>query len=136
MIFFVVLGGGCGRVKMEPFVFLDCFSCLWQFSAQFEPNPCDEASCGRVAFSLVLKAFQLVLGFQNRILTICPFQARKWAFQTPKTLHCKGKIANIEAKNAINIGKKRQNDQWFHFPACNIRKANDERHLAPEVPKS
>ena len=26
---------------------------LWQFSAQFEASPCDEPSCGLVAFSLV-----------------------------------------------------------------------------------
>ena len=37
--------------------------------------------------------------------TICPFRARIWPSQAPKTLRFKGKMANFEAKNTINQGK-------------------------------
>ena len=48
----------------------------------------------------------MVLGSWNPELTICPFRARKWPFQAPKTLRFKGKMANFEAKNTIKQGKK------------------------------
>ena len=58
-----------------------------------------------VTFSLVLKAFQVGLGSWNPEFTICPFRARIWPFQAPKTLRFKGKMANIEAKKTIKQGK-------------------------------
>ena len=78
---------------------------LWYFLAQFGGNLCSEASCGVVTFSLVLKAFQVVLGSWHPEFTICPFRARIWPFQTPKTLRFKGKMANFETKNTIKLGK-------------------------------
>ena len=76
-----------GRVKIEPFVLFMFF--LWQVFAQFEANPFDQATCGLVAFSLVLQEFQLGLGSRNPEFTICPFQTGKRSFQTPKTLRSK-----------------------------------------------
>ena len=55
-----------------------------------------------MTFSVVLKAFQVVLGSWNPELTICPFRARMWPFQAPKTLRFKGKC---ETKNTIKQGK-------------------------------
>ena len=40
-----------------------------------------------------------LLGSWNPDCTICPFRARKWPFQAPKTLRFKGKMANSEATN-------------------------------------
>ena len=88
------------------------------FLAQFEANPCGEANCGVVTFSLVLKAFQVVLGSWNPEVTICPFRARKWVFQAPKTLRFKGKMANLEAKNTVKQGKNAKRDKWYPFHAC------------------
>ena len=71
-----------------------------------------------MTFSLVLWAFQVVLGSWNAKSTICPFRARKWPFQAHKTLRFKGKMANFEAKNAVKQGKKRQKDKWYPIRAC------------------
>ena len=92
-----------------PLVFF--FSVLLHFLAQFWANPCSEASCGVVTFSLVLKAFQVVLGSWNPEFTTCPFRTRIWPFQAPKTL------ASFEAKNTTKQGKKRQKDKWYPFHA-------------------
>ena len=81
-------------------------------------NPCSEASCGVVTFSHVLKAFQVALGSWSPEFTICPFRARIWPFQAPKTQRFKGKMANFETKNTIQQGKKRQKDKWYPFHAC------------------
>ena len=44
------------------------------------------------------------------------FSNPKMAFsKLPKTLHFKGKMSNVDAKNTINLRKKRQTDKWFHF---------------------
>ena len=94
---------------------------LWHVFAQFGGNPCSEASCGVVTFSLVLKAFQVVLGSCTPEVTICPFRARIWPFRAPKPLRFKGKMANFEAKNAMKNrgpGKKRQKDKGYRFHAC------------------
>ena len=73
-----------------------------KFYSTFYPNlggnPCSEASCGVATFALVLKAFQVLLGSWNPKSTSCPFRARIWPFQAPKTLRFKGKMANFEAK--------------------------------------
>ena len=97
-------------------------SSFWRFFpsfiALFGPiggNPCSEASCGVVTFSLVLKAFQVVLGFWNPEFTICPFRARIWPFQAPKTLHFKGKMANVAAKSTIKQGKNAKGTNGTHF---------------------
>ena len=58
------------------------------------------------------------MGSWNPKSTICPFRARKWPFQAPKTLRFKGRIANFETKNTIKQGKKRQKDKWYPFHAC------------------
>ena len=92
---------------------------LLHFLAQFGGNPCSEASCGVVTFSLVLKAFQVVWGSWKLEpeFAIGPFRARIWPFQAPKTLRFKGKMANLEAKNTTKQGKKRQKDKWYQFHA-------------------
>ena len=56
---------------------------------------------------LVFKTFQVVLGSWNPEFTIYPFRARVWPFQAPKTLRCKGKMDNFEAKNTIKQEKKK-----------------------------
>ena len=57
---------------MEPLVLLASFPLFYSnFLAQFEANPCSEASCGLVMFALVLSAFQVVLGPWNPGFTIC-----------------------------------------------------------------
>ena len=48
----------------------------------------------------------MVLGFWNPEFTVCPFRARKWPFQAPKTQRFKVKMANFEAKKTIKEGKK------------------------------
>ena len=48
----------------------------------------------------------MVLGSWSPKTTICPFRARKWPCQAPKTLRFKGKMANFEATNAVKQGKK------------------------------
>ena len=57
------------------------------------------------------------MGSWNPEFTICPFRARKWPFQAPKTLRSKGKMANFEAKNTVKHRKKRQKDKWYPFHA-------------------
>ena len=59
----------------------------------------------------------MVLGSWNRKSTICPFRARKWPFQAPKTLRFKGKMANFEATNTAKQGKQRQKGKWYPFHA-------------------
>ena len=54
----------------------------------------------------------MVLGSWNPESTICPFRARKWPFQAPKTLHFKGTMANFEAKNTV------KQEKWYPFHAC------------------
>ena len=49
----------------------------------------------------------MVLGSWNPESTICPFRARKWPSQAPKTLRFKGKMANFEAKKYCKTGKKK-----------------------------
>ena len=61
-----------------------------------------------MTFSLVQKAFQVVLGSWNPKSTICPFRARNWLFQAPKTLRFKGEMANFAATNTVKQGKKSQ----------------------------
>ena len=115
----------CGHAKWVPLVFR-VFSAvflwfsrwvpfvLWRFFPSFiaifgpiwGQSMCGETSCGVVTFSLVLKAFQVVLGSWSPEFTICPFQARKWPFQAPQTLRFKGKMANFEAKKHYKTGKK------------------------------
>ena len=94
-----------------------CFFCpvLWHFLAQLGGNPCSEASCGVVTFSLVVKASQVVLGSWNPEFTICPFRARTWPFQAPKALRFKGKMANCEATNTIKQGKNAKRTNGTHF---------------------
>ena len=60
----------------------------------------------------------MVLGSWNPKSTICPFRARKWPFQAPKTLRFKGKMVNFEAKHIVKQGEKRQKDKWYPFHAC------------------
>ena len=60
----------------------------------------------------------MVLGSWNPKSTICPFRARIWPFQAPKTLRFKGKMANLEATITIKQGKKHQKDKWYPFHAC------------------
>ena len=69
---------------------------LLHFLAQFGGNPCSEASCGVVTLSLVLKAFQVVLGGTPN----SPFVlfGPVWPFQAPKTLRFKGEMAKLEAE--------------------------------------
>ena len=109
-------GGGCGRAEMGticPFgVFPQFYSTFWP---NFGGNPCSEASCGVVTFSLVLKAFQVVLGSWNPEFTIYPSRARKWPFQAPKTLRFKGKMANFEAKNTLKQGRNAKRTNGTHF---------------------
>ena len=85
------------------------------FLSRFGGNPCSKASCGVVTFSLVLLAFQVVLGSWNPESTICPFQARLWPLQAPKTLRSKGKMANFEAKNTVKHGKNAKRTNGTHF---------------------
>ena len=59
-------------------------------------------------------AFQVVWGLWNPESTICPFQARKWLFQTT----FEGKMANFVEKKLLNREKKRQKDKWYPFHAC------------------
>ena len=98
-------GGGVGarnRYHLSFWRFFPSFIALW---AQLGGNPCSEASCGVVTFSLVLKAFQVVLGSRNPEFTICPFRARIWPFQAPKT----------QAKNTIKQGKDAKKTNGTHF---------------------
>ena len=44
----------CGCVKMGPLVLLALFPVQKSCLVEFEANPCDEADCGLVGFSLVL----------------------------------------------------------------------------------
>ena len=60
----------------------------------------------------------MVLGSWNPKSTICPFQARKWPSQAPKTLRFKGTMANFEVTNIVKQGKNRQKDKWYTFHAC------------------
>ena len=85
------------------------------FLAQFGGNPCSEASCGVVTLSLVLKAFQVALGSWNPKFTICPFRARVWPFQAPKTLRFKGKMGNFEAKNTVKQAQNAKRTNGTHF---------------------
>ena len=48
----------------------------------------------------------MVLRPWNPESTICPFRARKWPFQAPKTLRSNGRMANFEAKNTLKLGGK------------------------------
>ena len=92
-------GGGCGREICTICPFCVFAPILWHFLAQFGGNPCSEASCGVVTFSLVLQAFQVVFGSWNPEFTILSFSGPKMAFfLAPKTLRFKGKMANFEAK--------------------------------------
>ena len=68
-----------------------------------------------MTLSLVLKAFQVVLGSWNPEFTICPFRARIWPFQAPKTLRFKGRMANFEAKNTIKQEKNAKRTNGTHF---------------------
>ena len=68
-----------------------------------------------IGFFLARPSFQVVLGSWNPEFTICPFRARIWPFQAPKTLRFKGRMDNFEAKNTI---KQRKNDKWYPFHAC------------------
>ena len=96
-----------GRANWVPFVLLAFFPLFYSnFWPNLGSNPCSDASCGVVTFSLVLKAFQVVLGSGNPKSTICPFRARKWPFQAPKTLRFKGKMSNFQAKKYCKTGGK------------------------------
>ena len=64
---------------------------------------------------LFFKAFQVVLGSWNPEFTICPFRARIWPFQAPKTLRFQGKMAIFEAKNTIKQGKNAKRTNGTHF---------------------
>ena len=57
----------------------------------------------------------MVLGSWNPEFIFCPFRARIWPFQAPKTLRFKGKMANFEAKNAIKQGKNAKRTNGAHF---------------------
>ena len=83
----------------------------------------------------------MVLGSRNPEFSICPFRARIWPFQAPKTLRFKGKMANFEAKNTVKQGKKRQKDKWYPFHACTGEgsqgargwgRGASKRHLGPD----
>ena len=76
------------------------------FGAQLGGNPCSDASCGVVTFSVGVWHFRWFWGGWNPKSTICPFRARRWPFQAPKTLRFLGKMANFEAKNTIKQGKR------------------------------
>ena len=80
-------------------------------------NPCSEASCGLVTFSLVLKTFQVVFGVLEPRIHHLSFSGPT-PFRAPKTLRFKGKMANFEAKNTIKQWKKHQKDKWYPFHAC------------------
>ena len=54
------------------------------------------------------------LGSWNPEFTICPFRARIWPFQAPKTLCFKGEMANFEAKNTIRQGKNAKRTNGTH----------------------
>ena len=57
----------------------------------------------------------MVFGSWNPKSTICPFRARKWLFQAPKTLHFKGKMANFEAQKTVKQGKNAKRTNGTHF---------------------
>ena len=99
-------GGGCGRAKWVPFVLLAFFPSFIALFGRIEGNPCSEASCGVDTCSLVLKAFQVVLGSPEYGLLKLP-------------QHCvlKGKWRVLKRKN-YKIGEKRQMDKWYPFHAC------------------
>ena len=48
---------------------------------------------------------------------LCPFRARIWPFQAPKTLRFKGTMANFR-KYYKTGEKKRQKDKWYPLHAC------------------
>ena len=57
----------------ENFLVLQACVLFGSLSDQLGGNPCSEASCGVVTFSLVIKAFQVVLGSWNPEFTIVLF---------------------------------------------------------------
>ena len=86
-------GGGCGPVRMEPFVLLVFFPPVL---VKFEANPCDGPNGDLVVSSLVLWAFGLFWALGTQI--------HRLSFSTPT--------------NTIKSEKKRQNDKWLYFHAC------------------
>ena len=63
---------------------------------------------------------------------MCPFRARIWPFQAPKTLHFRGKMANFEAENTIKQGKNAKRTNGTHVTRVHPsppNQQNDGFHL-------
>ena len=71
----------------------------------------------------------MVLRSWNPEFTICPFQARIWPCQAPKTLRFKGEMANFEAENTIKQEKKHKRTNGTHFTPV-----HPPPSLAPRTP--
>ena len=113
--FHVCTGGGWAR-EIGTIVLLAFFSP--SFIAFFGPcggNPCSEASCGVVTFSLVLKAFQVVLGLGTPNSPFVLFRSEYGLFKLPKHYVLKGRWPILKRKMLYNRGKNAKRTNGTHF---------------------
>ena len=99
------------------------------FLAQFGRNPCSEASCGVVTFSLVLKAFQVFWGLGTPNSPFVLFGPENGVFELPKRYVSRGKLPLLKRK-CNKTGEKTSKDKWFQFHAWGVSRLGQSFYIS------
>ena len=99
-------------MKMEPFVLLAFFSPLYSiFLPNLRPIPVIRPVVVLSCLPLFYRHFSGCLGLETPNSPFVLSSPENGLFRLPKQ-HFKGKMANVDAENTLNLGKNRQNDKW------------------------